>query len=468
MSNQKHDLSVIVVANEEFTNWTELIPRIRSTLDSLHVTYEILTSISSAGTSTEKLQTKQQFAQVSSTNGYYGVCLRGTIQKTTGDYIITIDGDQENPLDLICNLWKFREAADIIIGSRYVLGGSARMPAFRRVFSKLLNMVFSRGLDLQVRDMSSAFRLYKSHLIRGMTTDSTGYDILQEILVKSLMMGYHIIEIPFQYQSQEPSYARAIKFGWAYINTFARLWKLRNSIASADYDARAYNALMPPQRYWQRQRYKIITALISENGKKKCLDVGCGSSRIIGSLPVGSVALDILMRKLRYARRFGHPAIQGSIFELPVPGSAFPCVLCSQVIEHVPRANVLDELDRVLQAGGLLILGTPDYANWQWLVIEWLYKVLLPQAYADEHITHYTYEELVSEFISKRGYALETVRYILKGELILGLRKPSQEWLLTDTKAATLRQIIPPNSCLSTFRAEPGDTRSVPDGQRRE
>jgi ubiquinone/menaquinone biosynthesis C-methylase UbiE len=273
--------------------------------------------------------------------------------------------------------------------------------------------------------MSSAFRLYKSHVIKGLGTESRGYDILQEILVKALMMGYEIKEIPFIYQSDDPAYWRVIQFGLAYFKTFMRLWKLRNSIASADYDARAYNALMPPQRYWQRKRYQIITEMISSNGKKKCLDVGCGSSRIIGALPHESIALDILLRKLRYARRFGRATVQGSIFDIPIPDQSFPCVLCSQVIEHVPRANVLDELDRVLQPGGFLILGTPDYANWQWLVIEWLYKVLLPQAYADEHITHYTYQELISEFVSKRGYKLETVKYILKGELVLGLRKPA-------------------------------------------
>jgi SAM-dependent methyltransferase len=90
----------------------------------------------------------------------------------------------------------------------------------------------------------------------------------------------------------------------------------------------------------------------------------------------------------------------------------------------VPRANVLDELDRVLQPGGHLILGTPDYAKWQWNVIEWLYKILLPQAYADEHITHYTHKELHDEFVIKRGYKLETTKYILQGELILEFQKP--------------------------------------------
>jgi hypothetical protein len=57
---------------------------------------------------------------------------------------------------------------------------------------------------------------------------------------------------------------------------------------------------------------------------------------------------------------------------------------------------------------------------------ERLYKLLLPNAYADEHITHYTYTELVDEFVNQRGYQLEAVRYILRGELILALRKPGQ------------------------------------------
>jgi hypothetical protein len=93
------------------------------------------------------------------------------------------------------------------------------------------------------------------------------------------------------------------------------------------------------------------------------------------------------------------------------------------IIEHIPRANVLDELNRVLQPGGFLILGTPDYGNREWLVTEWLYKVLLPQAYTDEHITHYTYREVVEEFVSNREiysqrradtWAKETARSVIR------------------------------------------------------
>lgn len=423
MPNRNCKLSLFIISTKKTDDWAELLPQVRLALAPLNITYEILIADNSLNENSRQLIEQNQCILISPSIKNYGTMLRAAIQQSSGDYIITMDADQIAPFDLLRDLWKARESAQIIIGSRYIQGGTDVMPAIRKILSRLSNFIFSRGLDLQVRDMSSAFRLYKSHVVRKISTESNDTNILQEILVKALMEGYQITEIPFNYQSRDPAYTRGIQFGSAYVKTFARLWKLRNSIASADYDARAYNALMPPQRYWQRQRYKIVTTLI-DNGVGKCLDVGCGSSRIIAALPQGSVALDILIRKLRYARRFGHPTVQGSIFNLPIPDESIPCVLCSQVIEHVPRANVLSELDRVLQPGGLLILGTPDYANWQWLVIEWLYKILLPQAYADEHITHYTYQELVDEFVSKRGYKLEAVKYILKGELILALRKP--------------------------------------------
>jgi len=416
------DLSVIIPADGSVARLALLLPKIHSALAPLTPVYEIIVSAWSVDEKTRQVVQGNHARLVPPLTDGYGAALIAGFQNATGDYLVVMDTDHDHPADLLHALWSARNSAEVVIASRYAPGGRAEMPPLRKLLSKILNAVFGRGLDLHVLDMSSGYRLYKAHVIYGMKVEGRNYDILQETLVRALMAGYRIREVPFEYHSSDNQITRVTQFGLAYLGTFARLWRLRNSIASADYDSRAYDALMPPQRYWQRQRYKHITQLMT--GRGRCLDVGCGSSRIIGALPPDSIALDILIRKLRFSRRFGHPTVQGSIFDLPVPGASFPCVICSQVIEHVPRANALDELDRVLKPGGTLILGTPDYARWQWVVIEWLYKILLPQAYADEHITHYTYRELVGEFVDKRGYQLEDVRYILQGELILGLRKP--------------------------------------------
>jgi ubiquinone/menaquinone biosynthesis C-methylase UbiE len=298
------------------------------------------------------------------------------------------------------------------------------MPLTRYALSRVLNAFFARGLSLSVRDMSSGFRLYNACALRGLELQARDFNIVQEVLVRAYSEGWRVREVPFTYTPREhgSSHARVLAFGMAYLRTFATLYRLRNSILSADYDDRAYDSVIPPQRYWQRQRFRHVTGLIA--GEGPTLDVGCGSSRIIGALPPGSVSLDILMRKLRHARKFGTALVQASAFRLPFGEGSFPCVLCSQVIEHVPKESpILDELCRVLKPGGRLVIGTPDYGGWQWPAIEAVYQRVLPSAYADEHIAHYSRRELLDLFRA-RGYRHEETRYILGGELIMALRKP--------------------------------------------
>lgn len=84
---------------------------------------------------------------------------------------------------------------------------------------------------------------------------------------------------------------------------------------------------------------------------------------------------------------------------------------------------MIDELCRVLQPGGRLVLGTPDYSRREWVWIEKLYGFFAPGGYADEHISHYTRASLL-ELFARKGYALEATRYVFRGELILAFRKP--------------------------------------------
>lgn len=357
----------------------------------------------------------------------YGAALAAGLAHAQGAWVLTIDADILDVSRVVPDLWARRHDAEVVIGSRYVEGGSVEMPWWRRIGSGLLNGVFTRGLSLGVRDMSSGMRLYRRDILAAAGPLPHGLDALQTLLVKIYAEGWRVIETPFAYRADPggTSHARAQRFATDYLRAFWRLWRLRNSIECADYDARAHDSAIPLQRYWQRERHRHVTELI--DGEGAVLDVGCGSSRIIGALPPGSVAVDVLLRKLRYARRFGRPRVHASGFALPFADASFPCVLCSQVIEHVPKDSpILSELVRTLAPGGRLVLGTPDYANWEWVVTEKLYGFFAPGAYADEHIAHYTRAELIARF-EALGFRHEATRYILRGELILAFRKAGTE-----------------------------------------
>lgn len=301
------------------------------------------------------------------------------------------------------------------------------MPQARLVLSRVLNLVYRRGLSMPVDDLSSGFRLYRRAILDPDGIKGSDFDVLEEILVKAFCDGWTVQEIPFDYMPRVhgSSSTRLVRLGRAYLRAFWSLWALRNSIAAADYDYRAFESPIPLQRYWQRSRFRIVNELMA--GEGPVLDVGCGSSRIIGSLPERSVALDVLVRKLRYDRRFGVPLVHASGFGLPFPDASFSCVLSSEVIEHVPKESpMIDELCRVVKPGGRLIVGTPDYARREWVYLEKLYAKVAPGGYADEHIAHYSREELI-QLMERKGLVHEETRYIARAEMIIAFRRPGAD-----------------------------------------
>jgi SAM-dependent methyltransferase len=355
----------------------------------------------------------------------FGHELRHGIGQARAPFVITVDPDFAGPMTFLADLWARRHDADVIVASRYVEGSRVEMPLSRRVGSRLLNVAFRRGLSLGVNDGSSAIRLFRADVVKSLQLEAPDYDVLQETLVRAHAAGWRVLEIPMHYRPSANVASKAhMALARAYLRTFWALWKLRNSIAAADYDYRAHDSPIPLQRYWQRSRHRYITELIA--GEGPVLDVGCGSSRIIGALPAGSVAVDVLMNKLRFDRRYSAPRVRASGFTLPFADGQFPCVLCSQVIEHVPMVpSMIDELCRVLTPGGRLVLGTPDYDRWEWVWMEKAYGIAAPGGYADEHISHYTRRGLLETF-ERKGYGHEATRYILRGELILAFRKPAR------------------------------------------
>src|SRR5579859_6887665 len=94
-------------------------------------------------------------------------------------------------------------------------------------------------------------------------------------------------------------------------------------------------------------------------------------------------------------------------------------------IEHIRfDEKLFGELWRVIEPGGRLIIGTPDYATLGWRIIEPLYGMLMPGGYRDEHITHYTRQSLTSILV-RHGFIHEETAYIARSELLMRFRKPT-------------------------------------------
>lgn len=417
------DLSVVIPAWNERENLDLLLPALRETLDGLGVRYEIIVAdAGSADGTREAAERRGARVVVQSERGYGGALLAG-FAASAGTYVVTMDADLSHRPVFIADLWQARHTAEVLIASRYVAGGAAEMGWFRRLLSHILNRTYARALSLPLRDLSSGFRMYRRAVLRDLPLQARDFDVLEEILIRVYNEGWRIREIPFRYMPRGSggSHARLLKFGWAYLKTLLRMWQLRNSVAAADYDYRAFDSPIWLQRYWQRARHRIVLSYLEQ--RHSVLDIGCGSSRIILDLP-RAVGLDILQRKLRWVRARGGLAVRATCLQLPFPDESFDAVISSEVIEHLPDVPaVFDEMDRVLRPGGMLVVGTPDYGRPLWWAIEWVYGKLLPGAYADEHITHFTRETLAAR-LRQYGYEVLDCRYVGFCEMIFKARKP--------------------------------------------
>jgi SAM-dependent methyltransferase len=329
-----------------------------------------------------------------------------------------MDADYSHDPDFLRTLWAARNDGELVIASRYVAGGYAYMPVFRRVLSRVLNAVSRSVLSLPFRDLSSGFRLYRADIVRGVHARARRFDVLIEILARIRADGWRITEVPFHYRQRQGgrSHAGIISFGLAYARTLARMWALRNSLASADYDDRAFNSRIPIQRFWQRRRYAIVLGMLGH--ADSVLDVGCGSSKILEALP-HAVGLDLSFKPLRFRRQTNRLIVNGDAHALPFRDGEFGAVICSEMLEHVPYdARIFEELARVLRPGGVLVVGTPDYGRWQWPFIEWWYTRLLPGAHGHDHVQRYT-EASLRRRLAEFGFDTEDARWIWRAELIL-------------------------------------------------
>ena len=416
------DVSVVILALNEAENLRAVIPAIRSVLAK--VDHEILVVDGGSQDDTVGVATEAGARVWVQKQKGFGRALAEGFAEARGTHIVTMDADGSHNPVFIRDLLAVRDRADVVIASRYAPGGGADQGWFRSILSRILNGTFRRLLSIDVRDLSSNFRMYRRRCLAEVPIMGRDFEALEEILIKAYTRGFRVAEVPFHYEPRGAgrSKAKLIKFGWRLLLMLLRLWRMRNAATAADYDDRAYDARFFLQRYWQRTRYRHVMEL-SGHGPS-ILDVGCGSSRIAKGLPQ-MIATDVAPHKLRWVSRWGLRTVRCSVFALPFRDGAFEEVIFSQVIEHLPpKPQTMREITRVTAPGGRLIIGTPDYDKIFWPLLEFFYNLIVPHGHAHEHITHLSMKSL-RRLLRAHGFEPEAARYVGGAELIIRAKKES-------------------------------------------
>ena len=142
-----------------------------------------------------------------SQRGYAAASREGltTIATQGYDVIVTLDCDlSHDPAVIPHMLQRVATGDDVVIGSRYVVGGGVRnWSLFRRSLSRWGNWYTAAMLGLPLRDCTSGFRAYRAAVIQRVdvaATRSDGYAFLTESLMRLHQLGdMRMTEVPILY-----------------------------------------------------------------------------------------------------------------------------------------------------------------------------------------------------------------------------------------------------------------------------
>ncbi|MGH9230915.1 MAG: polyprenol monophosphomannose synthase [Acidimicrobiales bacterium] len=151
------------------------------------------------------------------------------------DVIVQMDADFSHDPAMLPELLRQVDAgADVVIGSRYVAGGSITdWPTVRRLLSRGGNIYASTLLGLGVRDATSGFRAYRGGVLKVIAagaTRATGYAFQVELAYRAHCLGARIVEVPITFNDRVRGVS---KLSWHIIGEAMSLvawWSVRDRL----------------------------------------------------------------------------------------------------------------------------------------------------------------------------------------------------------------------------------------------
>lgn len=120
------------------------------------------------------------------------------------DAVIQMDADFSHDPAVLTEMARHITSCDMVIGSRYVKGGSLdeRWPLWRKYLSAFGNFYARTVLAFPLRDVTTGYRMWRREALQSMPLErirSNGYIFLVELSYVAYLMGLRIVETPIYF-----------------------------------------------------------------------------------------------------------------------------------------------------------------------------------------------------------------------------------------------------------------------------
>jgi dolichol-phosphate mannosyltransferase len=132
----------------------------------------------------------------------FGLALSGG-----ADYVLEMDADfSHDPADLPRLIAAAESGADLVLGSRYVEGGSVSdWGRFRRLVSRGGSRYARAVLGIDIRDLTGGFKCFRRAVLEALDLDGVaadGYGFQIELTYRAIKAGFRVVEIPIVFRDR--------------------------------------------------------------------------------------------------------------------------------------------------------------------------------------------------------------------------------------------------------------------------
>jgi dolichol-phosphate mannosyltransferase len=126
------------------------------------------------------------------------------------DYAVLVEMDADGshaPEELHRLLDRLNDGADLVIGSRYVPGGTVvNWPRRREILSRGGNVYSRLALGVKIKDITGGYRAYRRHVLETLdlsSIESHGYCFQVDLGWRTVQAGFDVAEVPITFTERE-------------------------------------------------------------------------------------------------------------------------------------------------------------------------------------------------------------------------------------------------------------------------
>ena len=191
------DLSVVMgTYNEE-----EAIETVLSDIDRVTEGRAEVVCVDGSSDSTPEVAREMGARVIEQKPQGYGVAVREALLSADRPVVVTTDCDDTYPMERLPDFLELvNEGHDVVSGDR-VSGGADAMPSLNEFGNRLFALTASVLMLRHVHDTTTGMRAYRREVIEETAwTENTG--LSAELLIRPLMRGYDVTEVPIEYDER--------------------------------------------------------------------------------------------------------------------------------------------------------------------------------------------------------------------------------------------------------------------------